>query len=348
MKNLHHLIIGLFLVAFSMSTVFSQAVLLISDLDDYKVVVKRIQGGVPEITSPEPDKLLYVENSFNWLSQGLAELKVRINKNGPVDLSMFHSIPAIAYGIASIDVETNTASIDLDLWGNNPFHIAEALTESSQDINTPGPYMQFPQFSSTLSAVTNDYIEVNVRVNLPALCEQCAYEFREIHLLASGIIPTDLVIWDTELLGEGYAEADGNKGVTSAHAAGEWYAWINDNWKNSDGHYADLRFYTNGTRKDDPGIDLSEYTKLTVTMMGKNGMTVEAFMGAGESDSYQKFLQDIHCDDFTHTYEWDITGFDKTNIQNVLWLHIPTWKNTELGQEYRLWMNIDKVILSKE
>ncbi len=154
--------------------------------------------------------------------------------------------------------------------------------------------------------------------------------------------PADLVVWDRG----GNVKPGGNKGRTRGFIKGRRYIWVTKNWRCTDGHYADLRFLTNGSNVHYPGLDLSEYTTITVIMKCKPGMTVEAFFGAS-GDSEQEFLQDIHGDHRSHVYTWDISGLDRTNIQNALWLHVPTWKNERLSNHNTLWMHVDLVMLSR-
>lgn len=165
-------------------------------------------------------------------------------------------------------------------------------------------------------------------------------ECREVRPPSPDYPTPSLVIWDSRCQKSGYIRAGGNKGHCTGYEDGDWYVWLVEKWKKTDGHYADLRFcINNGSR------DLRGYTRLIVTLVGKKGMTIEAFLGSG-GDSQQGFLQDIHGDESAHTYEWDITSFNRSNIRNVLWLHVPTWKNTNLANHYRLWMCIDQVVLA--
>ncbi len=299
---------------------------------------------ITDIVSPTPDIIEYVDGSLVCHTSTYCEILARLPKYGPKQLHRY-DLSNIPYSIARIDVMSDSIDIDLSptLWGFNNFHIAEVITAPSPTLYPRGQYT-FARAEGVRIGETDDYLEVKLQFQLQAMTSAQPVEYQTLQVVASGI-DQGLVVWDTRLLGDGYAAVEGNKGIASGYPTAELYAFGTSHWNVSSGHYTGIKFFTNGTDQTQPGLDLSEYTKLTLTMNCMNGMVVEAFFGASW-DSSQNFLADIQCDSFMHTYEFDISGANAYDIQTALWLNIPVWKNTGITN-HSLWMNIDEIVLSK-
>ncbi len=304
---------------------------------------------ITEVTSPNPELLEYVPGTTSCFFTGFGSsclLTVRLKKTGPINFTPYDT-SFIPYGIGTVDTETNTASINFNLWGFNRFFIADLTTQATDSPAIRGPYVQFTGAEGSKVDETDEYIENRVLLRITPVAEGKTVEYETYQVIASGIPFPDgeIVVWDTELLGDGFAQTDGDKGRISANGVGEFYAFISDYWNQSPGAYAALRFFLNGTSEQDEGFDLTGFTTAEVTLNCIDGLVVEAFVGAS-LDSSQTFLGDIQCDGFLNTYTFDISNANLTDIQTGLWLHIPLWKNTNLNV-FRVWMNVDSVILSK-
>ena len=166
-------------------------------------------------------------------------------------------------------------------------------------------------------------------------------------IAATTVSAADVDLYNGGLLGTDYAEATTNKGTVSVNDInGVVLAWYLTQWSVASGHYADLKIFTNGTSKYDTGLDLTGASEVELKLQCQNDMNVEVFFG-GEEDSSQNYLGDINCDYNVNTFTYDVSGLttDLTDIQTGLWLHIPTWKNGAISQQYSLFMNIHKAIV---
>ena len=296
-------------------------------------------------SSPHPEILEYVDGTLectiNYYDYCSFDLKLK--KNGPVDFTGINTSFSL-YGYAEI-VTDRDAEISLSLWGYNQLKISEVLTQPTTNANELGVFIDISHGDVQSEFVSSDDEAITINVQsmrtekmLPGVTTQ----YQSYYLVGSAIIDTDLNVWkDGEALGDGYIVAEGNKGVSSVVEAGNVAAFLTDYWNQSGGHYSALNFFTNGTDRFQPGLDLSDYNTINFEMGCKKGVTVEAFFGR-DSDSSQNFLTEIACDDFTKSYSFDISGFNRSDIQTALWFHIPAWKNTSFN-DFRIWMNTFEV-----
>ena len=352
MKLLKKLLCGAAVLA-GVSNVSAQAEMFMFPSDSAYVTVTRSNPyGQPEsfsVSSPHPEIIEYVDGtlSCNTFSLTHCSFKLSLKLNGPVDFNGI-STSFATYGYAEI-VSPRDAAIDLNLWANNNLKISEVMTQPSPTLTSLGEFVPTSQgdVQSLFDSSNENEIIIDVRnMRIDPILRGLSTQHQSLFMIASGIRDTDLNVWkDGEALGEGYIVAEGNKGVSSVVEAGDVAAFLTDYWNQSGGHYSALNFFTNGTDRFQPGLDLSEYTTINFEMGCKKGVTVEAFFGR-DSDSSQNFLTDIVCDDFTKTYTFDISGFNKSDIQTALWFHIPTWKNAGFN-DFRIWMNTFEVTLSK-
>ena len=335
--------------------VFAQPAQFVIEQDDNAFVIYKkevLESGattITEVISPNPELMEYVPDTASCFSTGVGSscfINVRIKKTGPINFAPYDT-SFIPYGIGTVDTVTNTPSINFNLWGFNRFFIADLTTEPTDSPAVRGPYVRFAGAEGSKVAETDEYIENRVLLRIQPVSEGKTFEYETYQVLASGIPFPDgeIVVWDTELLGDGFASTDGDKGRVSAMAAGEFYAFISDFWNQSPGVYAALRFFLNGTSEQDEGFDLTGFTTVEVTLNCIDGLVVEAFLGAG-FDSSQTFLGDIVCDGYLNTYTFSVPSVDLTDIQTGVWLHIPLWKNTELDV-FRVWMNVDSIVMLK-
>ena len=305
---------------------------------------------VTEVTSPNPEILEYVPNTIDCFASGeltsTCLIRVRLKKDGPINLVPYDT-SFIPYGYASVDTVANTATINLDLWGSNNFHISDLVTQATDSPAIRGNFSTASPAEGAKYDETDEYIEVRVLLRLSAVEPGKTTQFETYQVLASGIpFPEgEIVLWDDELLAPGYAQVDGNKGRISAMEAGSFYAFISDYWNQSPGHYAALRFFINGDNEQADGLNITGFTEVEITLNCLDGLVVEAFLGAG-MDSSQTFLGDIVCDGFLNTYNFSVPTADLTDIQTGVWLHIPTWKNSSVN-EFRVYMNVDRVTLNQ-
>ena len=355
MKLLKKLLCGAAVLA-GVSNVSAQAEMFMFPSDSAYVTVTRSNPyGQPEsfsVSSPHPEILEYIPGTLNCNTFSLTHcsFKLSLKLNGPVD---FTGIPTgfANYGYAEF-VTDRDASIDLVAWANNNLKISEVMTKPSPSLNSLSEFIPTSQgdVQSLFDSSNENEIIIDVRsMRIDPILRGLSTQHQSLFMIASGIRDTDLNVWkDGNTLGgtTDYIQAEGNKGVSSVtFYAGDIAAFLTDYWNQSGGHYSALNFFTNGTDRFAPGLDLSEYNTLSFEMGCKKGVTVEAFFGR-DSDSSQNFLTDIACDDFTKTYTFDISGYNKSDIQTALWFHIPTWKNYSFN-DFRIWMNTFEVTLSK-
>ena len=352
MKLFSKLLLGASLIA-GVSTASAQAEMFLFASDSAYVQLSKTDNGDGtfsyDIDSPHPEIMEVVDGSFacNNVYQGYCGFDLKLKKNGPVDFTGITTTGA-SYGYAE-NISDRDATINLVTWANNALKLSEVLTEPSANENELGTFI--PTYRGDTQAFfissNDDEIIIDVRfMKTEPMLPGVTTQYQTFHFVGSAIIDTDLNVWkDGEALGTGYIVAEGNKGISSVVEAGNVAAFLTDYWNQSSGHYSALNFFTNGTDRFQPGLDLSEYATINFEMGCKKGVTVEAFFGR-DSDSSQNFLTEIACDDFTKTYSFDISAYNKSDIQTALWFHIPTWKNASFN-DFRIWMNTFEVTLTK-
>ena len=307
-----------------------------------------------QMVSPNPDLLeVETQNCFASAFGGGCNGTALLKKNGPVDMSGVPFSTEAPYQKA--EITSPTLDIDLtpgSIFENTAIQVHEGLTEPSADPDATPVFKPFPSanIETIVIGVEDDFVRLSYTtssdVNLPGVTTQ--YQDHYFVGAATRDLST-LGVWlNGNTLGgtTDYIQAEGNKGQSSVtFFAGDIAAFLTDFWNQSGGHYSALSFFTNGTDRFAPGLDLSEYTTLNFEMGCKKGVTVEAFFGR-DSDTSQNFLTDIVCDDFTKTYSFDISGYNRSDIQTALWFHIPTWKNASFN-DFRIWMNTFEVTVEK-
>ena len=341
MKN--QLAISLFAIASSVSQLIVAqtypAEIFLTEEDDASFTVGRtlLEDASFEYTTTvsNPDLL-----DLNWIvcNNNGCQFEYTIKKDGPVDFSGINVSRITPYGYVGI-VEPNLA-IDFSIWGNTEAHIANVFTFPSLSPTVPGAYVPSTQGNSTASItlVEGNFITVRGFFVFFDMLPGATTQYQKFQVIGSGVRYSPLRLFDGFFPWENYVGVDGNKGIVSSEYNGvkRQYEWSVVDWKLTGGHYAALRFFTNGPSQTYPGLDLSGYTTLTVELACKKDLVVEAFMGNNAFDSTQAFLQDIQCDGKQNTYVWDISSANRSRIQTGFWLHVPTWKNTSFGQTSKL------------
>ena len=371
MKTLSKLLVGASLL--TASAAFAQPATEFMDAYDMAAVTLKVEGlGTSDttysMTSVNPDLLEYIDGTLSCngaLSGGTnwCTFDVLLKTDNPsvpfgyypeVDFTTPYGYVTITDPVAAIDVVLNSG----------PLSLGDVITYSTTSpLTTPGNYVPVnSQDAQSLASVRPGYTGqagkvISARFKfIPIEGESTIYQ--NFQILAAGqqldtcreFCNDELALYkDGEPLGADYFEADGNKGQISVIDASSVLAWLADYWSvDNNGHYADLKLYTNGTSRYDDGLDLTDYNSVDLTMQCTNNMTVEVFLGVGGDDSAQHFLGDINCGTTTESYTFDISGFsNKHDIQTGLWFHAPIWKNSAVSSEFRLFMNIHEAIIKK-
>ena len=352
MKILSKLLCGALLAGTSL--VNAQSVEFMSASDNAVITIKReVANGDTtwSAISPNPDLIEY--NDGTLFCRGGVEEGTKAVCSWEFTLKTdypgvpFNQFPAVTwrtpYGYVEFSEPTAMINTTRE---TGPIHLGDIITYPTTDINNRGAYINVhsPDAGSKAS-VRQGYDDVAHKVVFAEISivdiPGASVLYQNFQVLASGI-PKDLdLVKDNNLVTPGYEEASTNKG----QFIGTWqgsvgYQWYLYGWNTGSGHYAEWRFLTNGTSKNDPGLDLSEYSTLEFAISCFSGMTIEAFFGTTE-DSSQNFLGDITCNQTEQTFSFDISNVANTSdIQTALWLHIPTWKNGHVSQSQTLDMNI--------
>ena len=278
---------------------------------------------------------------------------VNFQKNGPLNFNGINFSTLTPYEHAYIDSE-NPGVLELDLSDSSIYRNTEirahyAVSHPKTSPTEANTFYRIFQTNVDFSVylVTDDEVKLSFGFSLQPQQEGVTTQYQDAQVVVAATRDVStLGLWQNgKALGEDYIIAEGNKGVSSIIEAGDVAAFLADYWNQSSGHYSALNFFTNGTDRFAQGLDLSDYNTINFEMGCKKGVTVEAFFGR-DSDSSQNFLTDIVCDDFTMTYSFDISNYNRSDIQTALWFHIPTWKNASFN-DYRIWMNTFEVTLEK-
>ena len=289
---------------------------------------------------------------LNWIfcDVDFCRFEYTLKTNGPVDFTGYNVTRNTPYGYAGIT--SPDIAIDFNIWGNTEITIQNAFTEVSTDPLVHAEFVDISRGNSLVSitGVDGDFVTVSgffeIFEQLPGVVTQ----YQTFQIVASGIQWSPLRLLSNFFPTTDYFSGDANKGTVtrSYDPIARAQEWVIDGWNTGTGHYAAVRYFTNGDSQTDNGKDLSGYNILTVELACTDGMVVEAFMGSSSFDSAQAFLQDISCDGNFATYTWDISGVNRSDIQTGFWMHIPTWKNTGLGQAETLNVDVKQVIFSEQ
>ena len=354
MKLLSKLLCGATMLASAAVAQYTPADMIITSADEYSVTFKKEYqtpgpyGGkswtITEVIENDVSKVEYVDGSLDCgISSYYCFANFKIKKDGPVDFTNQGFIGGIAYGYAdNVDEANDTAWINTQLW--TQFHIAEVLTRPVASASPRGNLARIGRAESNKVSETAEYIEVRTLIGLQSMDASDPAEYQNLHFIASG--QAILKLFDVNELAPGYVTQDANKGqafgfVSTNGFQGDYF-WWNSDWNVSGGHYAALRFFTNGTSELDQGRDLSAYNTVTFEVECEAGWTIEVLMGSAQ-DSFQQFLTDVQCDGNNNSYTFPVSG-NRTDIQTGLWFHIPTWKNGSMGQDNGANMIVGKVV----
>ena len=334
--------------AFSQISFAQPAQIVLDQADDAFIVIERRGGEVVDAYSENPD-LLEVIGQPDCVnsSDGTCDVIVRLHKDGPVNLMPYDSSGFLNYGQPIVNETANTMDIDLNLWGFNRFFIAGALTQKALSPELNGHVTQRQGFTEMFNRNVNGrdtYVEISIRFYNTQQFRPVVYQkFRLIVSATSS--PYFLFGVNTP---ETYVTQDSNKGPISGNfsAAGELYGMgmTSSVWNSSTGHYAALRFFTNGESATDQGLDLSEFKTVKARIGCPAGLTYEVILGDGNHDSTQTWLGDIQCDDFVNDYTFNIPqGLNLTDIQTGIWFHLPIWKNPS-NINYDVFLNVFEIV----
>ena len=255
------------------------------------------------------------------------------------------------YGYVHLSTAT-TAEIDVTIEAG-PIHLGDIMRYPSTNINNPGAYIHVSnsQDAQSKASVQPGYDNLAHKViyaEMPIIDISGATElYQDFQILGSGIKQDISLIENKNLVNAGYEATSTNKG----QFIGTWpgsigYQWYLSGWNTGSGHYADWKLFTNGTSKNDPGLDLSDFSTIELAINCFTNPTIEVFFGTGD-DSSQNYLGDISCDQTEILRTYDISGYNASDIQTALWLHIPTWKNAHMSQSTTLDMNISILNIKK-
>ena len=346
MKLLSKIIAGASLFA-AVSTASAQVEIYMDADDDAKITMSKTDNGDGTYTyaaiSPNPSLVEVQSMTCNGLGcSGFLLLK----KDGPVDFSGYYHGPHTSYTYAYVD-ENNQIGIDFDKWTTTQLtHVHEAYTYASTDPNDETFVKGGNSRAEINEVVDANTLKIRYFFQEQAMLPGVTTQYQTMQLVGVGKKWIDIEIGDDFKLPFDTVAHSANKGYTTAYFGAERWLWTVEAWNYGTGHYADFRFLTNGDSRYDEGLDLSGYNTLEFQIDCELGATIEAFFG-GEDDSSQNFIGDIACDNSLQTKTIDISGFNKSDIQTGLWLHLPVWKNYNMGQFYRIYMNVKDVVLKQ-
>ncbi len=332
-------------------TSLAQAEIVLDQADNAFIVVERQGGKVVDAYSDNPDLLEVIgEPDCINSSAGTCDVIVRLHKDGPVNLMPYDSSGFLNYGQPLVNEAANTMDIDLGLWGGNRFFIAGALTQNALSPELNGHVTLNQGLTEMFNRNVNQrdtYVEISIRFyNIsPSHHPSTFQKFRVIVSATSS--PYFLLGRNTPAT---YVTQDSNKGPISGNfsADGSLYGMGMTSffWNQGSGHYAALRFFTNGENATDQGLDLSEFKTVKARIGCPAGLTYEVILGDGNHDSTQTWLGDIQCDDFVNDYTFNIPqGLNLSDIQTGLWFHLPTWKNPT-NITYDVYLNVFEIVFN--
>ena len=306
--------------------------------------------------SPNPSLMeIETQNCFSSAFGGGCNGTLLLKKDGPVNLDGVPFSTEAPYQKA--EITSPTLDIDLtpgSIFENTAIQVHEGITEPSTTPNVPQVFKPFNQafIETIVSAVEEDFIRLSYTTSTADAFPAGVTTLYQDHYYigAATRLPVDLELVDAngQLVNAGYESHTTNKGHTlNVNQFVNAVAWDLFGWSTSGGHFAEWRFFTNGTSKFDTGLDLSGYSSIEFTMNCTNGMVVEAFFGTGD-DSSQSHIGDFNCSNGTQTFSFNIANSpNASDIQTALWLHIPTWKNPGLGQQDWLFMRMENLVIKK-
>ena len=345
MNIISKLLVGASLIA-GASTV-SAADVFLNAADQAKIVLSKTDNGdgsfTYEMESPNPT-LVEIE-SFNCNGYGCGGFLL-LKTDGPVDFSGIFLGPHVSYSYAT--VTTPTIGIDLNLFGTTQLtHIHEAYTYASTDPSVENfVSAQYGNASANIREFDGTDARIQFSFAEQAMLSGATTQYQTFQLVGIGKKWIDIEIGQEYYLVNDTVSQATNKGIAYSFFHNNEWVWNVVNWNINNGHYAEFRFLTNGDSKYDDGLNLSGYNTLDFSITCDAGMTIEAFFG-GEDDSSQNFLTDIACNGSEQSFSFNISGANRTDIQTALWLHVPVWKNYNLGQEHDLEMRVKDVTLKQ-
>ena len=332
---------GGILVAGLMSSiqVFAQAEMFLFAEDEASITVTKtlLEDGTFSYES-RADTPELLDINYVICQPTACSFELVLKQNGPVDFTGFnvHKWTPYAYaGITSPDI-----AIDLDFFGITEILLADAYTFPSLDPNAHAEFVpvNIGNALASVISVEGPYVTISGFFQLFDMLEGATEQYQTFQIVGSGIP------WSPLFFARDFTPmASGNKGIATIENVYGNVSLVVDGWNSGGGHFAALSVLTNGDSPSDEGLDLSQYNMMDVSLSCTPGMVVEAFMGFGAYDSSQTFLADITCDGSDQTFTFDITAANRTDIQTGLWLHIPVWKNTGLGQTETLEIDLDDV-----
>ena len=241
-------------VAFSQMSFAQPAQVVLDQADDAFIVIERRGGEVVDAYSDNPNLLEVIgEPECPAFSGNFCSVTVRLHKDGPVNLMPYDSSGFLNYGQPIVNETANTMDIDLNLWGFNRFFIAGTLTQKALSPELNGHVTQrqgsTEMFNRNVNA-RDTYIEISIRFfNIQQVRPVVYQKFRLIVSATSS--PYYLFGVNTP---DTYVTQDSNKGPIAGNfsGGGELYAMglTSYFWNRSVGHYAALRFFTNGEKRD--------------------------------------------------------------------------------------------------
>ena len=345
MTLLSKLIAGASLFA-AVSTASAQLPTVFMDAaDQVKIIVEKTDNGDGTFSynaiSPNAN---VIESDILFCNGSACNGFLKLKTDGPVDFSGFYLGPHVSYAYAY--VTSPTIGFDLSQFENTTqTHIHEAYTYPSTDpsvenfVASGNSRADITDFDGSVATIKYFFEE------LPMI-SGATTQYQTFQLVGFGKQWVDIEIGDDFRLPNTAVTQSTNKGSVYSFFFDNGYTWNVVGWAQGTGHYADFRFLTNGDSRYDDGLNLSGYNTIEFTIECDAGMTIETFFG-GEDDSSQNFLSDIACDGTEQFKSFNISGANKADIQTALWLHVPVWKNYNLGQEYDLAMRVKDVKLKQ-
>ena len=308
-----------------------------------------------QMVSPNPDLLeVETQNCFASAFGGGCNGTALLKKDGPVNLDGIPFSTETPYQKA--EITSPTLDIDLSpgsIFENTLIQVHEGLSEPNANPDATPVFKPFPSanIETIVIGVEDDFIRLSYTTSSDAQLPGVSVQYQDHYFVGAATRqPVDLELVDAngQLVNAGYESHTTNKGHTlNVNQFVNTVAWDLFGWSTSGGHFAEWRFFTNGTSKFDTGLDLSGYSSIEFTMHCTNGMVVEAFLGTSD-DSSQNYIGDFNCSNGTQTFSYNIANAaNVSDIQTALWLHIPTWKNPGLGQQDWLFMRMENLVIKQ-
>ena len=346
MKLVSNLLVGASLFA-AVSTASAQVEIFLDAADQAKIVVSKTDNGDGTYSYgiSSPNSSLVESESFacnGYTCGGFLKLKT----DGPVDFSGLFLGPHVSYAYAS--VTSPTIGVDYSLWQNTTLtHIHEAYTYANTNANSE-TFVSAQFGNSRADIVSFDGTTARIKYFFAeeAMLSGATTQYQTFQLVGVGKKWIDIELGDDYRLANDTVVHSTNKGTTAANFAINRWLWTVEGWSQSNGHYADIRFLTNGDSRYDDGLNLSGYNTLEFEIDCELGAVFEAFFG-GEDDSSQNFLGEINCDNSLQSHSFNISGYNASDIQTGLWLLLPEWKNYHMANFYRIYANVKDVVLKQ-